>query len=489
MMRFTVSRRRVRERGAVAVMVALLAVVLVGAAALSVDVAHQVQSKQRLFDTMDAAAHAGAYELPDNGAGAAAKATAMAHATDPGSSPTASFYCVVGSTATAPFLVVTSHIPSTCNPGPGPYTALTYPGLRCNASICAIPCFPTAPQNDRCNTISVADEAEVPFGFAPVLGYDKGSTGLVISTACKGSCGSGSVNPMDVAVVADRTGSMSSTDVLAMVTGIKKMLTVMDPSQQYVSLGSIGPAKSSLTSAESATCRSTPYNDSAGALSPTGGAWKWMSLPFYADYLSTSNPSVTNTNSHLVKAIGCLTTASSTGTHLAAPMKAAARYLLGKDTNNLSSLPVRSGTPRKVIIFETDGQPNEQFTGGSTSLENASYPGSTSGSTACTNLGNVATNAKAQNVLIITVAYNLGTTKCQGGGSPTVASVLAAAASPDASGAPSVADTPCASANQRAAENADGDFFFCAASGDDMSDLFVTAIGSAGGGIRLIRLP
>ena len=48
------------------------------------------------------------------------------------------------------------------------------------------------------------------------------------------------------------------------------------------------------------------------------------------------------------------------GTTLAAPMKAAAKYLLGLTANNLGNLPARTPTPRKVIIFETDGQPNER---------------------------------------------------------------------------------------------------------------------------------
>ncbi len=71
-MRVAGTWRRHEERGAVAVIVGMLLVVLIGFAALGVDIAQQVQSKQRLFDTMDAAAHAGAYELPGNGVGAAA---------------------------------------------------------------------------------------------------------------------------------------------------------------------------------------------------------------------------------------------------------------------------------------------------------------------------------------------------------------------------------------------------------------------------------
>ena len=69
------------------------------------------------------------------------------------------------------------------------------------------------------------------------------------------------------------------------------------------------------------------------------------------------------------------------GTTLAAPMKAAAKYLLGLTANNLGSLPERTPLPREVLSFETDGQPNErQPTSGDASLSSGdlfSNPSST----------------------------------------------------------------------------------------------------------------
>ena len=63
-------QRRHEDSGAVAVIVAALVIVLFGMAALGVDIAQQMRDRQDLRDTMDTAAHAGAYELPGNGAGA-----------------------------------------------------------------------------------------------------------------------------------------------------------------------------------------------------------------------------------------------------------------------------------------------------------------------------------------------------------------------------------------------------------------------------------
>ena len=99
--RRALSRRR-EDSGAVAIIVAALVVVLFAMAALGVDIAQQVRDKQDLRDTMDTAAHAGAYELPGNGAGAAAAALAMARANDAEASPVTDLWCVVASTGTPP---------------------------------------------------------------------------------------------------------------------------------------------------------------------------------------------------------------------------------------------------------------------------------------------------------------------------------------------------------------------------------------------------
>ena len=131
------------ERGATAVLTALLAVALFGFAALSADVARLVNDRQELHDTLDMAAQAGAGKLPADGAGARAAALANAHANDPEATPTLDFFCVVGAKASgSTYVVDTTHIPLSCNPGPAPYTAAVYPCLACNGRICAIPCVP-----------------------------------------------------------------------------------------------------------------------------------------------------------------------------------------------------------------------------------------------------------------------------------------------------------------------------------------------------------
>ena len=59
-------QRKRDELGVVAIIAALLSVVLLMFAAYAVDIGMQVNKKHQLHDTLDAAAQAGAYNLPGN---------------------------------------------------------------------------------------------------------------------------------------------------------------------------------------------------------------------------------------------------------------------------------------------------------------------------------------------------------------------------------------------------------------------------------------
>mgnify|MGYP000294519060 CR=1 FL=1 len=457
------------ERGAAAVIFALLVPVLFGVLALALDVGRLVYEHQQLSNALDAAALAGATSLPDDPTAARTAAIAFAKANDPAADPSVTFWCVVASSGAA-HTVASGQVPSVCNPG-------TVAGATCNENICAIPCATLS--GHTCNTLTVTDDKDVPFSFGPVIGINTGNTGSLAANACKGSCGSQIPNPMDIALVADRTGSMSTANRDLMVSGIKSTLQTMTRDQQYVALGTIHRSKTSPGS-----CITTPSTDNTGP---------WIPVPFSNDY--TQNPAIPggtpplNTSSTLVKGLNCLS-ASSGGTFLAAPLKAAARYVLGLTSNNLGSLPTRSTPARKAIILETDGQPNEQNIAGSdNSLLTANDIGTTNGAVACTNLKAVATDAKARGLLIVTVAFGDATTaRCATGGE-FVRDVLAAAASKDSHGNPSTSNNDCSTAALRTAENSDGDFFFCAASGSELGPIFVSAVNAISSHSRLIRLP
>ncbi len=470
-------RRRVQhlrdERGAIAVMAALLVVVFFGMAAMSVDIATTVKEKQELHDTLDMAAHAGAGYLPDNAAQAVTAALASAAANKPDSSPELDFFCIVGSTHTVAglYVVNATHIPITCNPGAPPYTAAGYPNLRCNSAICAIPCKPA--EGDKCNTMRARDDKVVPYVFAPVIGTDAGFTGTLTSVACKGACGTLPPNPIDFVVAGDRTGSMGLA-IVNLEDAIENLLEYLTPAQHRVALATIG--RSSLTAP--ASCPSQPSTSKAT------GPWVPIGFSSAYDLTDVTPPSVVpslNASDPLVKAVDCIGNGnSSTGTYLAAPMRAARELLTGGTA--------RPAPVTKAILFMTDGEPNEDTNPG------GGYPYSSNGSTACNNAVNEAATAKSSNILVVTIAFRLENVRCDGGSTPLVTTKLAAMASPRADGTPSLDDggglgSGCNNAARVIGENGDGDNFFCTPDAASLSPIFQTAAAAIVTGTRLVRLP
>ena len=460
------------ERGAIAVLAALVAVILFGFSAFAVDIADQVRDRQALHDTLDMAAHAGAQSLPADGTAAEEAALLNAHHNDPSASPTIDFFCIVGSkTVGGAHQVDTAQIPISCNPGPAPYTASTYPGLACNGSICAIPCVPA--QGDTCNTLRARDEKAVPYVFAPVIGVDQGSTGSLSSVACRGACGSLPPNPIDFVVVGDRTGSMGSASQ-NLENAIESLLEYLTPAQHRVALGTIGRSRSGAP----ASCPSQPSS------SRIDGPWIPVSFSGNYDTTDVNPPSATpnlNSTDPLVKAVDCIGNGnSSTGTYLAAPMKAAKELLL--------SSAARPAPVKKAIIFMTDGEPNESSNPG------GGAPYSNNGNTACNNAVSEAQSAKSAGIIVITIAFRLENVHCDGSSTPLVTTKLAAMASPLSNGTPSVDDgggagAGCNTTARIDGENSDGDYFFCTPTAAQLTPIFQTAAASVVQGTRLIRLP
>ncbi|MGB0101077.1 MAG: vWA domain-containing protein, partial [Nocardioides sp.] len=390
----------------------------------------------------------------------------------PGASPEIDFFCVVGAKASGgSYVVETTHIPLSCNPGPAPYTAGAYPGLACNSRICAIPCVPE--QGDLCNTLRARDEKAVPYVLAPVVGVDDGNTGSLVSVACQGACGSIPANPIDIVVVGDRTGSMGGA-ISNLEDAVKGLLEFLTPAQHRVALGTIGRSSSSAPS----SCLSQP------STSKTSGPW--IPAGFSSGYDNTdvdppSQPPVLSPTDPLARAADCLGNAnSSTGTYLAAPMRAA-RVLLTGGT-------ARPAPVRKAIIFMTDGEPNESTNPGD------GYPYSSNGTTACNNAVNEAATAKGSGILVVTIAFRLEGVRCNGGGSALVTERLAAMASPRSDGTPSRDDgggagSGCNTTAEVNGENADGDFFFCTPTPSALAPIFQTAASAIVQSTRLIRLP
>jgi len=581
------ARRVVRdgERGVSAVVLALSMTAMMGAAAVGFDIAKLYYERQMVRNAVDAAAQAGAAQLPTAGSSAAAalRATVQGLAvqnfkagndrlgTDALQSAqvTVTFQCIVANktgvagTIAAGARPDTAQIPATCNPGTYDSTK-----VKCSAASCAIPCD----DSDTCNAVTVSAAKQVNFVFAPAIDIDSATTGAVTTLSCRGSCGGQAPpNPMNVVVMADRTPSMNvnfgaptSHDFSDLKSGIASMLNTMTPKQQYVAFGALHKS-TTIAPTSGADNLTQPLPSGAKIFNETTttttnkycDAWKWLSshidancthwttttttttsrtnefagtwvpVGFSKDYQTSTG--VANTNSDLVKSVTNLTYSNvnasnnsyfynsmlqsdgtyanaGTGTHLASALKGAARYLLANvDSNNyvsgLDSDNFRKdlGIPVKnVIIFETDGQPDEIFTDASSdsdsplSLGNSDDIGNSGDDyRACQNFKKVADEVKAAGITMITIGFaSVNTKSCSNGTqSASARSVLAYAASTKASvTGKGTADSTCSTAADIAAENSDSDLYFCAANGNDLKTVFAAALGSISGGTRFMAI-
>jgi hypothetical protein len=478
------------QRGASAIVVAFAMLFVFAAGALGMDIAKLAYYRQQVRTAIDAAAEAGAYALPD---ATKARTDAIAFASANFSELTltsadVTFYCVVAKKDTGG--PDTSQFGIMCDPGT--YNAA---GVDCNDTVCAVPCDST----DQCNMITVTKDQVVKFDFAPAIGISTGSTGAQTSASCRGGCGVIANNPMDVVVVADRTPSMSSSEVNALQAGVAKMLLTMNIEQQYVALGTINKARSVSSGCLTRTQASAPTTDKYGnytGTNPYPGVW--VPQKFSNDYnkKDASGNWIANGSSSLVTSVSCLEDdRSGWNTHLSAALKGAARYLYGSEisgapANNLSSLPDRTvyGTPKKVIVLETDGQPVEITNSGTSalSLDNTLDPAATSTSTACKNLKQVATDVKKlHDSLIITISYGTSSASC--GTEGNVGQVLAAVASAK-NGVASAAQNTCANSTQISEENTDGDWYYCANGTEDLKNVFAAAMGQVTGNTKFMKI-
>ena len=210
------------QEGQALYLVAALLVVFLGMAALSIDIGFAVHAQRELQASADAAATAGAMELP-NGANAISKATA---------------YSGQGGW-------------NAYNDLPGVTMVTGYPATTCVTSIAgAPPCNSTTP-----NAIQVEEQVNVPLFFAKVF-TSKQITLTAQSEALEPSV---AAVPFDVAIIADTTASMQNQDTSCPTppgwpNGNAK-ITREDCAKEGVAtlLGELSPCASNLTSCGNAT--------------------------------------------------------------------------------------------------------------------------------------------------------------------------------------------------------------------------------------------
>jgi Flp pilus assembly protein TadG len=296
------------ESGQVLVLAAVLMVVFIAFAGFAIDVGHAYLVQRQLQSATDAAALAGALDLP-------VSAQAIQTAKDYGPEPTKRNTLHSNDNATI-------DVQTKC------VTAIV---TGCT------------PANGQVNSITVKSTSVVKTVFAKVIGFDS-FTVKANATACS-PC---SVKPLDIMLVLDRTGSMcqksdGSSDAPACIDmvnakdGMKTFLGLMNPQFHSVGLAVLPPVVSAATQAGRCATPSgnTTYDNQSS---------NYLLVGLSKDY--ASSPGNLNFGSDLVSTIDCV---QSTGrTAYADAIDAAQKELADNG---------RPGV-QKTIIFLSDGAAN-----------------------------------------------------------------------------------------------------------------------------------
>ncbi len=345
------------ERGQVIVLFVLMAVVLLGCAALVVDLGHAYYVHRSLQASADAAALAGAQELPD-----ATQTAAFAN----------SFSASVGNKNEHTNI-------------PGVTTSVT------------TKCIPAIPGCDPVNTVVVTEQVTRNTFFAKVLGIN---TFTVTAKATAVSNG-GKPRPAHVFVIFDRTNSMNQsctaggTKVTCARNGINAFLSAMDPAYDSIGLIAFPPGNGGNP------CSFTPKSTDGPTTDYDAFPNGYNLVPLSTNY-KTSATSPLNQSSALVSTVNCI---KANGTTATAPAIDKARTTLAASHDPQA---------QDVIIFFTDGEANygpctdnngDQICENNTSSYRA---------TPCRQAASSAAAATAAGVWVYGIAYDTGSVSCWG---------------------------------------------------------------------------
>lgn len=287
------------ERGQVVVLVVLLLVVLFGFAALVIDVGYAYYAHRSLQASADAAALAGAQELPN---ATQAEAVARQYSSSAGNKNERGNIEDVTTTVTT----------------------------KCIVSLGG--CEPM-------NAVVVMEQAPMKTFFAGLLGVDTFSIKAKATAAMRG----GKPKPAHVMIVLDRTGSMGTgcsqggTKLTCAKNGLTAFLGAMDPEYDQVGLVAFPPSSGSACS----TPKSTDGPPTDYDIYPNG----YLLVPLSTSY-KTSATSPLVPGSPLVSTISCIK-AGGTTVFAAAIDKARTTLAANHDPE-----------AQDVIVFFTDGEAN-----------------------------------------------------------------------------------------------------------------------------------
>jgi len=355
MPRSTTLLRQDDESGQAIVMLAVTLVVLLGAAALVIDVGKAYVVKRHLQASVDAAALAGAQSLPDP---TAAVAAAQAYSG------------AAGAKNDEPRL----------------------PGVTVSAVAKCLSTTPCSPVN----ALVVDETTTSPTIFARVLGINS----FTIHARATALMSAGQPAPSHIMVVVDRTGSMNNscsaggTKMTCLRDGIKAFLSGMDPAYNKVGLIAFPPGTGN-------PCTFSPKTTDGPTTDYDAHPNGYVVVPLSNDY-KTSVTSPLNTSSQLVSTVNCIKAGGTTAT-AAAIDKAQQTLAANHDPK-----------AQDVIIFLTDGESNYGActdTNGDQVCENNS---SAYRSQPCHQAVSSAGAAKAAGTWVYAIAYDATNLVCSG---------------------------------------------------------------------------
>jgi hypothetical protein len=320
-----VSSMRVRQSGAVAVLVALSMTVLMGFVALAIDTGRIVHIRRALQASTDSAALAGGRELV-RGAGAA-DTVARRYGAESGA-----YNPVMG----MPASTVTS---------PRCLTSLTGLGVPCTGS----PAY---------NALQVTQTITIPSTFAGI--FDKASW-TVSASSLASVAGGPHIKPMNIVLVLDTAAGMNlpdaacgTTRIACALAGIRVLLSQLKPSAANVGLVTFPPLTNTTETAKQYDCLASPtptttqYGNPAGVYAVIGSGSALVN-----DYKTSNTATALSTSSNLNKAVGAggvgctpLTVVGNQGTFYADAIRVA--------QSMLASQPNKASVD-SVIVLLSDG--------------------------------------------------------------------------------------------------------------------------------------
>jgi Flp pilus assembly protein TadG len=363
-------RRGRKEEGQILPVVAFALVVLLGISAFAIDIGYAYYAKRQLQSAVDAAALAGAQDLP-NATNAIATAQSYAAANTPSN---VSFTLTYETKCTATAVIATG----------------------CSAAV-------------NPNALVVTATATTTTWFSGLFGIKH----LDVSTHAN-ACSPCSSTPVDIVVAIDRTGSMCDQtdsggcrDLNNAKDGVRTMLRILNPPYAEVGMVAFPPVQATSTSACAA-----PYN----SLGNNGyDGYDVASRGYVTDSMATDYK----------KADGTLNSSSGLYLHTQ-DGRANACIQAGGNTSYSEALRQAqaelddNGRPNvpDYIVFLTDGEAN---IGSVYGPNDASYPpGNSDDQQPCHTAINLASAYKAQGTTIYSIGYNTGNHACTAGDWPTV---------------------------------------------------------------------